>query len=313
MTTRSVCWLVAGVLSGGSVIYGQTVPETIQEGQTQPQIASRIFGFALSDAQIKDLGAVEPVIALDPPPALTLSTRQSFSYTDNVRFSKRDPIQSGLWEGQFGVNLVPYSTARWTPFVSAEHFMVRYDRAPSIDYNGQSGTVGSAYTLSPEAGLAWIISYTLRRYSFAHGSENEFYKYGALENEVVWSRRLSVRLAAFAGYGLSWRHASPAYLDRLDNSLRGGFVVQAARTVSIQPMVAGSARTYLNEPGAGVGSAESETTDLNLRAGLALNWNPLPNLSLGGSFWWWGNHSEKDWRDYQATISTASLQGRISF
>src|SRR3954469_4497346 len=73
--------------------------------------------------QNEDIGQIELVRREIPPPTLTLATAQSFFYTDNVLLTAGDRIKSIGWDGSFSAILIPYSTFRWRPSISAEHQM----------------------------------------------------------------------------------------------------------------------------------------------------------------------------------------------
>jgi hypothetical protein len=288
----------------------QVPGETIQERTPHPEFRSALPGLPLSEITVRDIGEIEPVTLAEPPPVLTLATRHGFFYTDNALFTKDDPIGSTFWEGTFSGRWVPYSTAHWTPWMGAEHVMVRYDRVSEFDYNGQMIAAGSDLVLSRRLGLTWGISYGLRRFYYDRGSESEFYKYGSLQNELIWMKPLGTRVPAtfMAAYSVEWRHATPSHLDRVENMIRAGVAIQPHPAVLFYPHVAGSVRSYPNEAIPG-----TDPHDLNVRAGLVASWMPLRQLALRASILWWRNDSDASWREYETTLIGLSLSGRLSF
>jgi hypothetical protein len=208
---------------------------------------------------------------------------QSVYYNDNVLFRRDHPVGSLVWEGRFGAALVPYSTARWTPSLSAEHLLARHDRLSSADYNGQALSLGSSLHLDEGRNWTWNAGYLLRRYYAQRPDNREIYKYGAIANELVWVKAFSreAPLSTVVSYQSAWRHASPGHLDRLDNGAYIGLAYAPVRQVTFQPFVIPTLRTYTNPL-----PLDFSRNDFNLRTGLAMTWVPGANVALTASVVW---------------------------
>jgi hypothetical protein len=256
--------------------------------------------------QVDDLGVLELTEFVEPPRTLLLSTTQALYYNDNVLFRPANEIGSAVWEGVFALRLVPYSTRRWTPAIEIDQMLVRHDRVAAFDYDGQSVTFTSRLHVTDA--LAWNVSYSLHRYYAARGSRAEIYKYGSPQTDLTWFHALSSkhRLGVIGSYQLAWRHSTPAFLDRLDNSVFLGLAYSPVDRVSVQPFVVPSLRYYPNDP-AGQGM------DFNVRAGLAVGWSPLEQVHFNVSFSWWRNRSDAPQREYDALVPRAGLALNLGF
>jgi hypothetical protein len=122
--------------------------------------------------QNQDIGPLEWVEKYTPPPTFTVSTFQGVYYTDNAYLTRHDQKGSAVWNGVFSGTVVPWSTYRWTPSVSAEHYMFRHASASANDYDADIITAASDLALNEARSVWWRASYSLWRFYSAHGNSS---------------------------------------------------------------------------------------------------------------------------------------------
>lgn len=208
------------------------------------------------------------------------------------------------------VQLVPYSTRRWTPSLAVEYFLYRYHEEPAHDFDGQVLSFGSQLDLSSDRSWVWDASYSLWRFVNVHGPSDAFYKEGLLENYFTWTRPLSSQPAVYfqASYGLSFRHASPSDFDRLENALVFSLYYLPWNDWELSAFVRPASRLYLTEDG-----RYRDRRDFHLESGLSIVWERWHNFSARSDISWAWNYSNTPDQDYRAVEPQVSVSAELAF
>jgi hypothetical protein len=261
-------------------------------------------------SQNEDVGTLELVRKMTPPATLVFATAQSFFYTDNVLLTELDRIHSVGWYGWFSAALVPYSTDRWTPSVSLEQHLIRYDNNSPSDFDGQILSLASVLYLNEGKSCSWNASYALWRLYSAHGDENEFYKTGELANSISWYKPLTSdqTLALRTTGGVAWRHASPSFLNRVSTSVGAALSYFPVNSIEITSFVNLDLRFYTTDS-----AAIHNRRDLRIQSGAGLTRWPHKRISLGASFIFTEDYSNNDKLDYEELLPSASVVASIHF
>ncbi|MDB6030968.1 MAG: hypothetical protein JWM16_1306 [Verrucomicrobiales bacterium] len=281
------------------------VPDTIKR---QNSVSGVQGATGISYEQNKDIGELRYVQRSAPPPTLSLYTLQGAFYTDNAFLTPQAGQGSFGWSGLFGAAVVPYSTIRWIPSISAERYMFRHTDAAAADYDTDALTFANDLALNGARTVWWRASYSVWRFEAAHGGSSSFLKYGQLDNRLSWGQPIRTSLYLYEAGGLEWRHATPGFYDRLTPYLELGLRHQALNTVQISPYVRSEGRFYIHDVGLIQGRK-----DFHLETGLLVQWSPTDYLRLTGSYFWRGNFSNFSALDYQENRPFAGVSAVLSF
>ena len=245
-----------------------------------------------------------------PPDTLTLATVQSYVHSDNVYENKVNKKGSDGWVGIFGVAYIPYSTLRWTPRVLFQQSFVRFGSEGAGDYDSQVLGFVSSLDLSADQAWSWHAGFTLSRYYGEIGNGHEFYKYYSIDNSISWHRALDARqrIQFFGACWLSWRHADPDYLSRVETALNFGLAIYPATQFAVSIYVRPALFIYPIDS-----SVDHDRRDFNMNAGLAVSWTPLRQFSIGAGFHWTGDYSNSDLRGYEEFLPGAALTLSFGF
>jgi hypothetical protein len=260
--------------------------------------------------QSEDIGTLELVKKTAPPSTLRLATAQSIFYTDNVLLTELDRIDSVGWYGWFNAVFVPYSTYRWTPSVSFEQHLIRYENSSSSDFDGQILSFASVLHLNESKTWSWSASYALWRLYSVHGAEKEFHKQGELANSIWWylpltpNQTLALRTTARA----AWRHVSPSFLDRFSATVGTALSYVPIDSIEFAPFINFDLRFYPTDT-----AVIHDRRDFRIESGASLTWWPHKNISLGASFIFTENYSNNDRLDYEELLPSAGMAATIRF
>jgi len=294
-----------------TLIGAQEAPQqTIESLRTRPLTAGQQDEQKWQLTHNEDIGQIELVRKEPPPPTVTLATAQSFFYTDNILLTESDRIKSVGWNGWFNAVVIPYSTFRWTPSISVEQHLFRYNNSPASDFDAQILALGSALSLNEERSWSWNVSYSLWRLYSAHAGHSEFYKQGELANSLSWYRSLSddESLRLRISTALAWRHVTPSNFDRLSAELGAGIEFYPIRSIQIFPFVNVAGRFYPTDT-----DGVRERRDFTVQSGAAVSWRPHKNLNLSASFTWVGNYSSAERLNYDVVLPILGIAANISF
>ena len=304
--------LVAAALinAGFSVVaYGQeAAPETALRQRDDRRLWQSTISFsALTN---RDIGELRFVRVSEPPPAVTVATWQSLFYTDNVYQTPHDTKESGAWNGDLSVKLIPYSTGRWTPSIAFDYFMFRYNRESPEDFDGQTLTLASRLAVSDDDRLEWDMSYSLWRFVDGQERSDEFFKQGLLETHLAWADSLLSRSDMYyeLAYGISFRHASPSRFTRLENELVVRIGYLPWRRVQLSGFARASIRQYLSSD-----DTRSQRNDAHVESGIMALYMIAGNLSVSGGATWIWNDSNRSEEDYNEFLPQVSLSAQIAF
>ncbi len=285
----------------------QSAAETLQQRASVRTIAPPPTTEVTTDA---DLGDIDVVQRYPKPETFTFSTTQQFFYTDNVFYSDANPIGSAAYLGSYTGSYVPYSTRDWTPRVSLQYNMVRYDRAASGDFDNENLSFSSQYVFSKDRSWSWTPFINLARFTQPHVNDHEFYKEVTYDNQVAHVMPIlkDVPLYFVVAYDLAYHQASPAQFDRLDNILSLSVLYYPIPSISIGPYVRPAARTYFTNV-----AGQNDRDDFNLSEGIDVTWSPCKYFSLSADLSHADNYSNNSPFSYQNTTPGLSLTGNLKF
>jgi hypothetical protein len=269
-------------------------PDTL--GQRRPEIITWLDAPLLQLRQSAETGTVEPVQREPVPDALTVFTTQDYYHTDNLFLTTPNPQHANAWFGTVGASFVPYSTYRWTPRLTVEASLVRFDQASRADYNSQALALNNRLGLTRDNLLSWYFDVSARRSEGEHAELGEFYKRVEVANSLNWYVPLdhTWRWALQLTPSVLWRNAHPDYEDRLDAVAFAGFMWWPSRVVTLEPFFEAGYAYYPNDS-----ATLLDRRDVHLRAGLTLLWLLGSSNSVGLSAYWLGNYSSAAGADYQ--------------
>lgn len=258
----------------------------------------------------RDIGDLRWVNRLEPPATVTVSTWQSLFFSDNVYRTPENRRESLGWNGDVAIQVVPYATGRWTPWISADYFRFRYDREPSQDFDGQVLNLGSRLDVSHGDPLLWEVSYSLWRFVDGHHRSDEFFKQGLLENYFTWTHVVSSRPAVYSeiSYGVAFRHASPDRFDRVENEFILSLHYFPWRDLQITGFARPGVRQYLADE-----TGLAQRNDLHFETGLMMIWDWTRNFSTRGEVDWIWNDSNRSGEDYRVLESQVALFVQLGF
>jgi hypothetical protein len=311
--TLSICALAALLPLGARA--QQYAAETIDQ-QAPPATQGAPTGETANPSN-SDLGQVEVVRKFPKPDMFTASVTQQGFYTDNVFYSDAAPVGSFAYLGSYNVSYVPYATRDWTPRISAQYNMVRYDRAASGDFDNENLVLSSTYVFSNDRTWSWTAAVDLSRFTAPHAADHEFYQEVDYDNQVAHSWQIfrdspelkETPLFFVSTYELDYHQASPSMYDRLDNAVYLGLAWYPLPQLSLTPFVRPEARNYFTN----VTGVQTGRNDFNLSEGLTVSYQPIKYLNVSANIIHTDDYSNNKGLNYSSTIPGIALTGTYSF
>jgi hypothetical protein len=311
------------LLTSPVLLAQQPASETLQQRINTPSQTSNLPTVPPSATANSDLGQIGVVQTFPKPEMFTLSTSQQFFYTDNVFYTsqKTGTVGSLAYLGSYTASYVPYSLRDWTPRISLQYNMVRYNSVASGDFDNENASFSSQYVFGDDRSWTWGSSATLANFTDPHQNDHQFYKEVVYDNQVSNVQQVckSVPIFFVAAYDLAYHQASPAIFDRLDNSLSLSFVFYPIPELSISPYLRPGARTYFVNgtyfPSGTftTGIAQTDRDDFNLAVGLDVTWQPWKYVAFSADFTHDEDYSNNSYLGYSDTQPGISVTGTIKF
>lgn len=265
----------------------------------------------------KDLGDIGVVQKFPKPEMFTFSTAQQVFYTDNVFYTDANPVGSAAYLGSYTASFVPYSLRDWTPRISLQYNMARYDRAAAGDFDNENLAISSQYVFTDDRAWSWTATVNLSRFTAPHLNEHEFYKEVVYDNQITHVEQLlkDEPLFFIAAYDLAFHQADPALFDRLDNTLSFSLAYYPIPEVSIGPFVRPGARTYVTDGTVQLSTPinQHDRDDFNLSEGLDVTWTPCEYVSLSADILHTDDYSNVAGLSYVNTTPGFDITGTIKF
>jgi hypothetical protein len=264
--------------------------------QRRPGAVPELSAPVLKFRQSAEAGTLEPVERAPVPDTFTVYTHQTYYHTDNLFLTAPNPQPANTWVGAFGLSVVPYSRYRWTPRLTAEEALVRFDRFSRVDYNAQTIALDNRLGLTDDNLLSWDFSASARRFEGERAGLGEFYKRVEVANDVNWFLFLddARRWVFHASPGVSWRSAHPSFEDRLNAGAVVSILWFPNRALTFEPFFDGGYAYYPNDS-----TTLMDRRDVLLRGGVNCLWRITDRASLGASASWLRNDSSAAGADYQ--------------
>jgi len=302
--------LAAGLtLAGSSFVLAQSpAAETIQQKVGLPMQTVSPLPTSSSDA---DLGEIDVVQRYPMPEMFTFSTTQDFFYTDNVFYANTAPIASLAYLGSYTGSFVPYSLRDWTPRITFQYNMVRYDSAAAGDFDNENLAFSNQYVFSDDRAWTWTAAINLSRYTAPHANDAQFYKEVVYDNQISHVQQLlkGTPLFLIAAYDLAYHQANPGAFDRLDNGLSFSLSYYPVSQVSINFYVRPAARIYFTD----VTGVQADRNDFNLSEGLDVTWTPCKYAAISADVSHADDYSNNVGFSYSDTSPGVSLTGTYKF
>lgn len=304
----SVGLVLAFAVAGSSTLLAQApAAETLQQKVSLREVVPPPTPAATSDA---DLGEIDIVQKFPKPETFTLATAQQFFYTDNVFYTKANPVGSTAYLGSYTASFVPYSLRDWTPRIALQYNMVRYGSAASGDFDNENLAFSNQYIFSDDRAWSWTSTINLSRFTTPHANDHAFYQEVIYDNQITHVQQLCKDMPLFfvAAYDLAYHQANPATFDRLDNTLSFSLAYYPIPELSIGPYVRPSARTYFTNS-----ANQHDRDDFNLSEGLDVTWQPCKYTALSADISHANDYSNNSAQSYNNTIPGLSLTGTFKF
>jgi hypothetical protein len=306
--------LAAALLAAPSLFAQNPAAETLQQQVPIPHAAATTPQPATSEEE--DLGEIGVVQRFPKPDMFTVSTTQEVFYTTNVFYTDAAPKGSAAYLGSYDLSFVPYSTRDWTPRLTLEYNMVRYDRAAAADFDNETAILSSTYVFGEDRSWSWTAAVEASRFTAPHLNDSQFYQEIIYDNQVSHVQQLFEDCPALkdtpiffvATYELSYHQASPDFFDRLDNAVFLGLNYSPVPSLSIGPFVRPSARNYFVTDGTAHNRA-----DFNLSEGLEVDWTPISYLTVTADIINTNDYSNAQDQSYNTTIPGLSITGTYKF
>ena len=289
--------------------------ETVQQRNGIPGLPTRTADLPVAS---QNLGEIKVVEEYPKPEMLTLTTSQEFFYTDNVLYTHHDPQGSSGYEGSTTASLVPYSVRDWTPRISAQYNMYRYDTVPTGDFDNEQLALSSTYMFGSDRSWTWAAVADLSRYTATHQDGREYYREVVYDNQVrhVAQLRGDTPLFLILTYDVAYHQASPDAIDYLSNGLDVALAYSPTNTVTIAPYLNPCVRNFLTNAymeREQITYYQHDRIDLHLAAGLDVTWQPCPYMALETSIYHVNDYSNNSGLSFNYTIPGITLTGEVRF
>lgn len=294
--------------TGTSTLLAQSpAAETLQQ---KVGLRQEVAAPTATDSTDADLGDINVVQRFPKPEMFTLSTSQQFFYTDNVFYANAHQQGSAAYLGSYTASFVPYSLRDWTPRITLQYNMVRYDSVSSGDFDNENLAFSNQYVFSDDRAWTWTATINLSRFTTPHNNDHAFYQEVVFDNQITHAQQLikDVPLFFVAGYDLAYHMASPDDFDRLDNTLSFSVAYYPIPELSLGPVVRPSVRAYFTNT-----ATQGNRDDFNLSEGFDVTWTPCKYTSLSADFTHSDNYSNNSGQSYENTTPGVSLTGTLKF
>ncbi len=111
------------------------------------------------------MGDIKIVQEYPKPEMFTFAVTQEFYYTDNVSYVHDNPQGSAAYVGSYTASYVPYSMRDWTPRLTVQYNMFRYDTLPAGDFDNEQAVASSNYVFGDGRDWSWIAAVVASRYN----------------------------------------------------------------------------------------------------------------------------------------------------
>ncbi len=312
----SFCLLIGLALAASPKLLAQDpAAETLQQRVALPTEVPPPDG--LKTTSSKDLGEISPVQTFPKPAMFTFSTVQQVFYTDNVFYTDANPVGSTAYLGSYTASFVPYSLRDWTPRISLQYNMARYDRVAAGDFDNENLALSSQYVFTEDRAWSWTATVNLSRFTAPHMNDSEFYKEVVYDNQITYVKQLlkDEPLFFIGAYDLAYHQANPAIYDRLDNTLSFSVAYYPISEISIGPFVRPGVRTYVTDGTVALSTPVTQhgRDDFNLSEGLDVTWTPCKYVSLSADILHTDDYSSSAGLSYSDTIPGFDVAVKISF
>jgi hypothetical protein len=281
--------------------------ETIQQRVTISGLRSPTMDLQASS---QGMGDIKVVQEFPKPEMFTFAASQEFYYTDNVFYTHANPLGSSAYAGSYTGSFVPYSLRDWTPRISVQYNMFRYDTVPAGDFDNEQVAATSTYIFGDDRNWSWISAAVLSRYTAPHQNDREFYREAIYGNQVRHVEPLGDNMPLFliAAYDLAYHQASPATFDYLSNGAILALAYYPINAITISPYLNPSWRRFFTNT-----STQNDRDDLHLAEGLNVNWQPYKYVSLGADLYHVNDFSNNSGLSFNYTIPGVILTGEFKF
>jgi hypothetical protein len=304
-------------LAASSHACAQSAAETLQQKVNLRQATDVPQPATSSDS---DLGDIDVVQRFPKPDMFTFSTTQQYFYTDNVFYTNAHEIGSSAYLGSYTASFVPYCVRDWTPRITLQYNMARYDKAASGDFDNENLAFSNQYVFTDDRQWSWTSTVNLSRFTAPHDNDHQFYQEVVYDNQITHVQQLMKDFPLFfiAAYDLAYHQASPAQFDRLDNALSFSLAYYPIPEVSIGPYIRPAARCYFTDATApaqnGIGTTtQNDRTDFNLSEGIDVTWTPCKYVAVSADLSHVDNWSNNSGFSYEDTTPGISLTGTFKF
>jgi hypothetical protein len=321
-------------LAGSASLHAQSpAAETLQQ---QVNLRSAAPPPESANSSDTDLGDIEAVQRYPKPAMFTFSTQQQFFYTDNVFYTHQDEQGAMAYLGNYSGSFVPYSLRDWTPRITLQYNMVRYDGVSEANFDNENALFSSQYIFGDDRAWTWTAGVNLSRFTEASSaSDHEFYKEVYYDNQVAHTQKLPVNTPLFfvAAYNIAYHQANPSAYDRLDNTLSFSLAWYPVQDVCISTYVRPSWRMYptdtedINQVGGETVNSggnlvifspahirgQHNRDDFNISTGIDVTWTPIKYLSVSADFNASNDYSNNSALSYDQSSPSISLTGTYKF
>ncbi len=303
--------LIYSVITIGGTVDAQqanSAQQTVQSTNVGPGAIDQ----SLLPKSNSDLGELEIVSRQPKPDIFSASTTQSYLFTSNALLSDTHNQESSAYHGNYKANIIPYSTVNWTPFISAQYDMYRYDQVSQADFDEESATIASPYYFTNDAAWSWTPAVSVSRFTSPHLAISEFYKEVAYTNRVTHTQKLLQLQPLYLSstYELTYRQSDPSAYSRVDNSITEVLSYLITPQLTFQAYFRPAAYIYPNSLN---GYYSGSRTDFNVTSGIMVNYQPSKYFSLNASFTNIENFSSQRNFNYSSVSPGVALSGSYSF
>ena len=262
--------LVALLLASAPALAQSPAAESVQQKTKLPGLLSPLINIRPAD---QGLGDIRLVQEYPKPEMFTFDALQEFFYTDNVSYVHDNPQGSAAYVGSYTASFVPYSLRDWTPRLTAQYNMFRYDTVPEGDFDNEQVVASSSYLFGDGRDWSWVAAVAASRYTAPHLNDHEFYREMIYDNQIRHVVPISTVTPLFlaATYDIAYHQTSPSVFDYLSNGVTFSLVYNPINEVTIAPYINPSVRQFPYKHGHG--QARSRLTPI-LAEGLDIVWQP---------------------------------------
>ena len=271
----------------------------------EPQAETDLTPESVADPELGEIGVVN---RRKKPKMFTFSTSQSLNFTSNAFLTQANERTAFFWNGRFDASFVPYATRNFTPRLTFEQTLFRYDHFSELDFDSQALRLDLRYNLTPDA--SWFLngSYSRTRLFSQHPSIGEFYKFGLLEGSLTRFAPLG-NLPLYLGTtgGIYWRQGDPSAFDRVSGYLSALLISNLRENVQLSVFARPELQIYTND------AVRTTREDFNVSVGATASWSPLEYVTLSTTAAYVGNFSSVGPRRYDVLMPAIVVSASIAF